>query len=437
MARKIYLETYGCQMNVYDSDLVRSILEKEGYVFTTLPDEGDVLLVNTCTVRETACTRVYGRLGLFSRKKRIAGRPVVIGVLGCMAQDHKEDLLKVRGVDFIVGTDGYRHLPRLIADAFEVGPGHAEIRQDSAEIYQNILPLEKSSATNAFVTIMRGCNNFCSFCVVPLARGRERSRRLPEIREEVIQLQARGYREFTLLGQSVNSYHDGESDFTSLLAAISAIPGVRRLRFTSPHPKDFPRSLLRVIAERENVCKQIHLPVQSGSNRILGLMKRGYTREDFLSLIAEIKAAVPGVHLSTDIIVGFPSETGEEYLQTEDLMRQVEFDTAFIFKYSARRGTAAARDYPETLPEETVTGRIVRLNALQKEIGMALNNREIGTVQEILVERPALRPAGSWNGRTGWNKIVIFPGPAAAGDFLKVKITGASAYTLFGERLEC
>jgi tRNA-2-methylthio-N6-dimethylallyladenosine synthase len=425
MSRTIYLETYGCQMNVYDSDLVRSILEGEGYSFTLAPEEADALLVNTCTVRESACERVYGRLGNFSRHKKEAGRRVAVGVLGCMAQDLKDGLLHGRGVDFIVGPDGYRHLPRLLEETWEGSSGLAEVRPDPAETYRDIVPLKKSSATNAFVTVMRGCDNFCSFCVVPLTRGRERSRGRDDILAEIRTLLDKGYREFTLLGQNVNSYRDGRHDFAALLAAAAGLPGIRRLRFTSPHPKDFPRSLLQVIGENPAVCKQVHLPLQAGSDRILEKMRRTYTSQEFIDLADEIRAASPGICLSTDIIAGFPTETDAEFEATVAVLERVQFDSAFIFKYSERQDTIAQRKYPDDVAEAVKTERVVRLNALQKAISHRVNSAYVGRTLEVLLEGPSRKSDADLIGRDDGNHGVVVPkGSLQPGQLVAVKILG-------------
>jgi len=423
---RIYIETYGCQMNVSDSELMFGVLGREGYVRTDDPAEADVLLVNTCAVRDHAEQRVLGRMGELKRHKRPGD---VLGVVGCMAQRLGPKLLeRVPQVDLVIGPDGYRGLPELIARARE-GQRAAEVSFKEWEHYEDVPPV-RDNAASAFVTVQRGCDYRCTFCIVPMTRGPERSRKLADVVGEVTRLAAGGTSEVTLLGQTVNSYHDGEHDFADLLRAVGAIDGIRRLRFTSPYPTDFTDAVLRAMAETPAVCEYVHLPVQSGSSRTLKRMLRRYDRQGYLDVVAALRAAIPGIALSTDIIVGFPGETEDDFQETLSLVEEVEFDDAYTFKYSVREGTPAVR-IKDHVPEETKTERIGRLIATVRRIAKRKNMGLVGggATHEVLVEGPAKR-GDLLQARTRTNKIALLEGPAAwIGTYRKVRFTGTTGST--------
>ncbi len=431
--KKVYIETYGCQMNEYDTELVRTILKKENYQFVNDEKEADIVMLNTCSVRDNANRKVYSRIHNL-RHARKDGR-VMIGVLGCMATNFRKALLEDRRLklDFVAGPDSYKRLPQLLKQVEETGRQAYDVTLSEFEDYADVYP-SRTEGVNAWVAVMRGCNNFCTFCVVPYTRGRERSRSPQNVVEEVQRLADEGFKQVTLLGQNVNSYNYQGHDFAYLLEKVSEVKGIERIRFTSPHPKDFPRRLIEVMAENPKLCKHIHLPLQAGNDRILELMNRTYTSREFLNLVEEIRRRIPGVALTTDVIVGFPTETDAEFEDTVRVMEEVQFDSAFIFKYSERQGTIAARKYPDDIPEETKTARIVRLNEIQKEISLRRNRSEIGTVQEVLIEQERTRKSpDDFQGRTDGNKLVIFPaGNYHRGDFVQVKITDATAHVLKG-----
>lgn len=435
MTEKVYIETYGCQMNEYDSDIVRSFLKRGEYALAAGPEEAGVILLNTCAVREHAHQRIYGRLDQFRRLK--AKQPgLVIGVLGCMAQNLQEDLVERRRlVDLVAGPDSYRRLPELIRQVRHAREPVLSVELSEYETYSDICP-EQVSGVNAWVAVMRGCDNFCTFCVVPYTRGRERSRTPDSVVEEVKRLAGRGCRQVTLLGQNVNSYRAGECDFAGLLERVSRVEGIERLRFTSPHPKDFPDSLLRVMVENPKVCRHIHLPLQSGSDRILHRMNRTYTREEFLLLVRRIRELDPEMGLTTDVIVGFPTETEGEFLDTCRVMEEVEFDSAFIFKYSERKGTTAARKWPDDVPAEVKSERINRLIEVQRRIALARNRAQIGRDVSVLVEGESKKSDREFMGRSGDNRTVVFPRDGALpGELVSVRITAATGVTLRGEIL--
>ena len=424
---RIYVETYGCQMNVADSELVFGVLGREGYVRTDDPAEADVLLVNTCAVRDHAEQRVLGRMGELKRFKRPGD---VLGVIGCMAQRLGPKLLeRVPQVDLVIGPDGYRGLPELIARARSGGPGArtADVEFRSWEHYEDV-PAVRAAAASAFVTVQRGCDYRCTFCVVPMTRGPERSRTLEDVVGEVTRLAATGTTEVTLLGQTVNSYHDGTHDFADLLRAVGAIQGVRRVRFTSPYPTDFTGGVLSAMAETPAVCEHVHLPVQSGSSRILKRMLRRYTRERYLEVVAALRAAVPGIALSTDIIVGFPGETEEEFAETLSLVEQVAFDDAYTFKYSVREGTPAVK-LKDHVADEVAGERLERLIALVRTVARRRNMCLVGTTHEVLVEGRAKR-GGLLQARTRNNKIALVDGPDEwVGTYRPVRLTGTTGST--------
>ncbi len=424
--RRVYIETYGCQMNVSDSELMFGVLGRAGYVRTEDPAEADVLLVNTCAVRDHAEQRVLGRMGELKRYKRPGD---VLGVVGCMAQRLGPKLLeRVPQVDLVIGPDGYRGLPELIAQA-RAGERAADVAFKGWEHYEDVPPV-RGNRVSAFVTVQRGCDYRCTFCIVPMTRGPERSRKLADVVHEVARLAANGggTTEVTLLGQTVNSYHDGEHDFADLLRVVGAVEGIRRLRFTSPYPTDFTPRVLAAMAETPAVCEHVHLPVQSGSSRTLKRMLRRYDRDRYLDVVAALRGAVPGISLSTDIIVGFPGETEDEFQETLSLVQQVQFDDAYTFKYSVRDGTPAVR-IKDHVAEGIKTERIGRLIALVRGIAKQKNIGLIGTTHEVLVEGPAKR-GGLLQARTRTNKIALLDGPADwIGTYRRVRFTGTTGST--------
>src|SRR5436309_8239064 len=404
--RRVYIETYGCQMNVSDSELMFGVLGREGYVRTEDPAEADVLLVNTCAVRDHAEQRVLGRMGELKRSSRPGD---VLGVVGCRAQRLGANLFeRVPQVDLVIGPDGYRGLPELIAQA-RAGDRAADVAFKGWEHYEDVPPV-RGNPISAFVTVQRGCDYRCTFCIVPMTRGPERSRKLADVVGEVARLTGAGTTEATLLGQTVNSYHDGEHDFADLLRAGGAVDGIRRLRFTSPYPTDFTPRVLAAMADTPAVCEHVHLPVQSGSSRTLKRMLRRYDRERYLDVVAALRDAVPGITLSTDIIVGFPGESEDEFQETLSLVEEVQYDDAYTFKYSVRDGTPAVR-IKDHVPEEIKTERIGRLIALVRRIAKQKNIGLIGTTPEVLVEGPAKR-GGLLQARTRTNKIAMLDAPS-------------------------
>jgi len=429
MKKTFYIKTYGCQMNFLDSQLVAGLLTQEGYQPTGDPSRAAVILVNTCAVREHAEQRALGRIRELLRHKR--GSPVVkLVVMGCMAQRLGEELFRLApGVDMVVGPDSYRKLPRLLE-----GLDHTPISSlalNPKESYSEVAAL-RGKGISAFVSVMRGCNNFCSFCIVPLVRGRERSRPPEEIVMEVKGLVAQGFKEVTLLGQNVNSYRWGETDFPSLLLMLNGIEGLGRIRFTTSHPKDLSPQLLEVIGGSNRVCEHLHLPLQSGSNRILQRMNRGYTREGYLKLIEDARRGIPNLALTTDLIAGFPGEDDDDFQQTVEVMKEVSFDSSFTFKYSSRPGTKAA-GFTDDVPPEVKAERLTALIELQRRITAELNQALVGTTQEVLVEKVGKLP-GQLFGRTRTNKPVVSPGEEGLmGHALQLRIIKAKGWTLFGE----
>ncbi len=429
--RRIYIETYGCQMNVSDSELMFGVLERAGYVRTPDPAIADVMLVNTCAVRDHAEQRVLGRMGELKRHKRPGD---VLGVVGCMAQRLGPKLLaRVPQVDLVIGPDGYRGLPELIAHA-QAGERAADVTFKGWEHYEDVPPV-RDNPISAFVTVQRGCDYRCTFCIVPMTRGPERSRKLADVVSEVARLAAGGTTEVTLLGQTVNSYDDGAHDFADLLRAVGAVSGVRRLRFTSPYATDFTPRVLAAMAETPAVCEHVHLPVQSGSSRTLKRMLRRYDRERYLEVVAALRDAVPGIALSTDIIVGFPGETEDEFQETLSLVEQVAFDDAYTFKYSVRDGTPAVR-IKNHVSEETKTERIGRLIALVRGVAKRKNIGLVGTTHEVLVEGQAKR-GELLQARTRTNKIALLEGPPEwIGTYRLVRFTGTTGSTFTAWPLE-
>ena len=429
--RRVYIETYGCQMNVSDSELMFGVLGREGYVRTDDPGEADVLLVNTCAVRDHAEQRVLGRMGELKRYKRPGD---VMGVVGCMAQRLGPKLLaRVPQVDLVIGPDGYRALPELIARARD-GERAAEVTFKAWEHYEDVPPA-RDNPTSAFVTVQRGCDYRCTFCIVPMTRGPERSRKLADVVGEVARLAGAGTTEVTLLGQTVNSYHDGEHDFADLLRAVGAVDGIRRLRFTSPYPTDFTPRVLAAMAETPAVCEHVHLPVQSGSSRTLKRMLRRYDRDRYLEVVAALRAVIPGIALSTDIIVGFPGEIEADFQDTLSLVEAVAFDDAYTFKYSVRDGTPAVK-IKDHVPEQTKTERIGRLIELVRRVSKRKNVELVGSAHEVLVEGPAKR-GDLLQARTRTNKIALLEGPLDwMGTYRRVRFTGTTGSTFTAWPLE-
>ncbi|MDQ3224767.1 MAG: tRNA (N6-isopentenyl adenosine(37)-C2)-methylthiotransferase MiaB [Gemmatimonadota bacterium] len=427
MVRLLYIETYGCQMNVADSELMFGVLGREGYLRTEIPGDADVMLVNTCAVRDNAEQRVIGRMGELQRHKRPGS---VLGVVGCMAQRLGPALLaRVPRVDLVVGPDAYRNLPELIGLA-QGGQRLSDTEFRSWEHYED-LPAVREKGPSAFVTVQRGCDYRCTFCIVPQTRGPERSRRLAEVQREVTGLVEQGTTEVTLLGQTVNSYHDGEHDFADLLRAVGGVEGLRRIRFTSPYPTDFTPRVVEAVATTPAVCEHVHLPVQSGSNAVLRRMLRRYTRERYLEVVAELRRAVPGITLSTDIIVGFPGETEDEFAATLSLIDQADFDDAYTFKYSIREGTPAVR-LKDHVADEVASGRLARLVEAVRAKVRRKNVARIGETHEVLVERPARR-GQLMLARTRTNQLVVLDLPATAiGEYHMVRLTGTTGSTFTG-----
>ena len=432
MGKSYYLETYGCQMNVADSELIAGMLNKQGYAISKSMDNADAIFVNTCAIRERAEQKVHSRLGLYSQIKQ--NRPeVIIGVLGCMAQHLKDEILESKPyVDIILGPDSYRKLPVLLDRNTENTNNTVDTKLSRFEVYDNLFP-SRQEGINAWVSIMRGCDKFCTFCVVPFTRGRERSRSMASIVNEVKKAIADGYVEITLLGQNVNSYHHDGRKFQHLLQAVAEIPGVQRLRYTSPHPQDMTDELIHVMNDYENICNAVHFPLQAGANRILKRMNRTYTKEHFIQRAQWIREFLPNCGLSTDIIVGFPGETEAEFQETLKVMSAVKFDSAFTFKYSLRTGTKAA-EYSDHISETEKQTRLEEVIKLQKHHTLLRNKAIIGQVEKVLVEKVSKRSASHWAGRTDSNKWVIFPKQdTQIKDIVPVLITDAKGISLQGQ----
>jgi tRNA-2-methylthio-N6-dimethylallyladenosine synthase len=430
MSKRVYIETYGCQMNVADSELMLGLLGREGYVRAEDPADADVLLVNTCAVRDNAEQRVIGRMGELQRYKRKGG---VLGVVGCMAQRLGPALLaQVPRVDLVVGPDGYRNLPELLGLA-QAGERVSDTEFRSWEHYEDVPPVREKAPT-AFVTVQRGCDYRCTFCIVPRTRGPERSRKLADVVREINGLVARGTTEITLLGQTVNSYHDGEHDFADLLRAAGQVEGLRRLRFTSPYPTDFTGRVIEAMATTPVVCEHVHLPVQSGSNAVLKRMLRRYTRERYLEVMRELRQTIPGITFSTDIIVGFPGETEADFEQTLSLVTEADFDDAYTFKYSVREGTPAVR-LRDHISEDVASARMARLVEAVRANARRKNIARVGQIHEVLVERPAKR-GDLMLARTRTNQLVLLDLPASAlGEYHRVLLTGTTGSTFTGSVL--
>ena len=438
--KKLYIETYGCQMNVADSEVVASVMQMAGYETTEELSEADAVFLNTCSVRDNAEQKIYHRLDALDAERR-KGHQMILGVLGCMAERAQQDLLDNHHCDLVAGPDAYLSLPDLVAQA-ELGHKAMNIELSTTETYRDVVPqrIGIGHKIGGFVSIMRGCNNFCHYCIVPYTRGRERSRDIESILTEVRDLRDKGYKEVTLLGQNVNSYrlenlgNLGSLDFPALLRKVAEEAPTMRIRFTTSHPKDMSDETLRVIAEMPNVCKHIHLPVQSGSDRILKLMNRKYTREWYLDRVAAIRRIIPDCGLSTDIFVGYHSETEEDHQLSLSLMREVGYDSAFMFKYSERPGTYASKHLPDDVPEEEKIRRLNELIQLQTEMSALQNKKDEGKEFDVLVEGFSKRSREQLCGRTEQNKMVVFDkGSHHIGETVKVKITGSTSATLLGE----
>jgi len=431
--KKLFIETYGCQMNVADSEVIASVMKMAGYETCESIEEADAVLLNTCSVRENAENKIYNRLeALHALQKK--GRAFIIGVVGCMAERVREELIEKHHVNLVAGPDSYLSLPELFAAA-ELGEKAINVELSTTETYRDVIPERVCGGhISGFVSIMRGCNNFCHYCIVPYTRGRERSREVDSILNEVKDLEKKGYKEVTLLGQNVNSYRCGEVGFPQLLAIVSEAAPQMRIRFTTSHPKDMSDETLEVIAAHQNICRHIHLPVQSGSDRILKLMNRKYTREWYLDRVAAIRRILPDCGLTTDIFVGYHSETEEDHQLSLSLMRECGYDSAFMFKYSERPGTYASKHLPDDVPEETKIRRLNEMIALQNELSAESYKKDIGKTYEVLVEGVSKRSKEQFFGRTPQNKVVVFDrGNHHIGDFVMVKIEESSSATLKGQ----
>ena len=438
MSKKIYIETYGCQMNVGDSEVIFSILGKEGYERTESMDEADVILANTCSVRDNAEQRIWGRIEVFHKQKEKRGG-VVVGIVGCMAERLKDKLLDTHKVDLVAGPDSYRTLPALLRDIAPDKP-QINVMLSHEETYADIVPVRTDrNGVSAFISIMRGCNNVCSYCVVPYTRGAERSRDPQTIVDEARDVFSKGYKEVTLLGQNVDSYNwkpaEGEGcDFPKLLEMVARISPELRVRFATNHPKDISDELIETMARYDNICEHIHLPVQSGSDRLLEKMRRRYTSGWYLDRVARIREVMPGCGITTDVIAGFCSETEEDHRQTLELFRKVGFDYAYMFYYSERPGTLAARHYPDDVPPDVKTRRLNEIIALQNELSLKSNRNDIGKVFRVLVEGPSKKNPEELCGRSGSNKMCVFPGGGhKAGDYVDVEVVSCTSATLIGK----
>lgn len=438
-SKKVRIETYGCQMNVADSEVVAAVMELAGYDVTAVDDEASAVLLNTCSIRDNAEQKIYNRLAYWNSRRKKNGRRIIIGVIGCMAERLKEKLISAHGVDIVCGPDSYLELPDLMAVA-ENGAPAINVDLSTTETYRDVMPRRLTGGSvSGYISIMRGCNNFCSYCIVPYTRGRERSREPFSILRELSDLRARGFKEVILLGQNVDSYNycdaEGKSvDFARLLEMVAEAAPDMRIRFTTSHPKDMSDSTLEAMARHENIARHIHLPVQSGSNSVLKDMNRKYTREWYLDRVAAIRRILPDAGISTDMFTGFHNETEEDFQQTLSLMEEVGFDSAFMFKYSERPGTLASRTMPDNIPEDVKIERLNRMIALQNELSLKSNLKDVGKEFEVLVEGVSKRSDKEMFGRTSQNKVVVFPrGEVKEGDFVRVKVNKATSATLLGE----
>ncbi|MDE6113434.1 MAG: tRNA (N6-isopentenyl adenosine(37)-C2)-methylthiotransferase MiaB [Muribaculum sp.] len=437
--RRLYIETYGCQMNVADSEVVAAVMSTAGYDMTDDINLADAVLLNTCSIRDNAEQKIHSRLQYLASLKRKRQGGLIVGVIGCMAERVKDDLIANHGVDMVAGPDSYLDLPALIG-AVEAGEKAINVDLSTTETYRDIIPMKiTGNRVSGFISIMRGCNNFCSYCIVPYTRGRERSREAESILRELADLRERGFKEVTLLGQNVNSYNyvspDGDTvDFARLLSMVAEAAPDMRVRFTTSHPKDMSDDIINAIASHDNICNHIHLPVQSGSDSVLKAMNRKYTREWYLGRIAAIRRAIPDCGISTDMFTGFHGETEDDFEETLSLMREVGFDSAFMFKYSERPGTLAARTMPDNVPEEVKIDRLNRMIALQNELSAESNRRDVGKTFDVLVEGVSKRSKEQMVGRNQQNKTCVFPrGDFRIGDVARVRVTGSSSATLICE----
>ena len=432
---KVYIETYGCQMNEYDTEIVKSILIQNNFSITEKPEDAEIIFLNTCSVRENAHQKVHQRINVLKQLRR-QKKDLLMGVLGCMAQNLRQDLLEDKvGVDIIAGPDSYKKLPQIITQVQKTGEKEFELTLSEFETYSDVFPTHEGNV-NAWIAVMRGCDNFCTFCVVPYTRGRERSRSPQNVVDEVKHLADAGFKQVTLLGQNVNSYQYENADFADLIEDVSKVDGINRIRFTSPHPKDFPEKLLDVVAGNEKACKHIHLPLQAGNDRILEMMNRTYTQDEFLRLVDKMHNRIPDLVLTTDIIVGFPTESTEDYQETLKVIEQVEFDSAFMFKYSERKNTIAQRKFEDDVPEDVKSFRMVELVDRQRKISYKKNQQHLEKTYSVLIEGDAKKP-GQMMGRNDGNKIVVFPkNGKKVGDFVNVKINEVTPNTLIGENIE-
>ena len=428
--KKVYIETYGCQMNLADSEIISGLMSTRGYNITSEIEGADIILLNTCSVREHAEERVIQRIKTLSKLK--SKKPFILGVIGCMAERLKEELFEIDyEIDLVLGPDNYRKLPEYINN-IEEQKKICDTQLSEIETYSDIIPSRDSTVT-AWLPIMRGCDNYCSYCIVPFTRGKERSRSFSSIIDEAKYLIDNNYKEIYLLGQNVNSYFDSDKDFSDLLSSVAKLNENIRIRFMTSHPKDLSDKLIFTIKEHPNICKYIHLPFQSGSDRILKLMNRNYTKKDYLNLIDRIKNNIPDVSLSTDIIVGFPTETEQDFLDTLDIVNKVKFDSAFTFKYSPREGTIAY-NFDDDISDEIKGERLKRLIDIQQQISFESNNKLIGTIQTALIESYSKKSEKEFQGRLDNNKVTVFPGNGNfIGDLVNVKITKATSATLIGE----
>ena len=441
-SKHLFIETYGCQMNVADSEVVASVMKMAGYDVTQDLDEADAIFINTCSIRDNAEQKIFSRLNQLHALQRRRSRRLIVGIIGCMAERMKDTLINEHGVDVVAGPDAYLDLPNLIAAA-ENGEKAIDIELSTTETYRDVIPSRISgNRVSGFISIMRGCNNFCSYCIVPYTRGRERSREPQSILNELHDLEAKGFKEATLLGQNVNSYRYVNADgstigFAQLLAMVAEAAPQMRIRFSTSHPKDMSDEIIQAIADHKNICNHIHLPVQSGSNSVLKNMNRRYTREWYLDRIAAIKRIIPDCGISTDMFTGFYNESEEDFQLTLSLMREVGFDSAFMFKYSERPGTLASREMKDNVPEDVKIDRLNRMIALQNELSKESNLRDVGKTFEILVEGYSKRSRSDMFGRTQQNKVVVFPAhDEKVGDFITVKVNSVSSATLLGERID-
>ncbi|MBR5117162.1 MAG: tRNA (N6-isopentenyl adenosine(37)-C2)-methylthiotransferase MiaB [Muribaculaceae bacterium] len=436
-SKKLFLETYGCQMNVADSEVVASVMQMAGYGTTDDLDNADAIFINTCSVRDNAEQRIFARLNTLNALRRKRQRRLIIGIIGCMAERMKDELINNHGVDLVAGPDSYLELPSLITAA-ENGEKAINVELSTTETYRDIIPTRISAnRISGFISIMRGCNNFCTYCIVPYTRGRERSREPQSILNELRDLQTKGFKEVTLLGQNVNSYlfknSEGEVDFATLLAMVAEAAPEMRVRFTTSNPEDLSDAIIDTMASHANICNHIHLPVQSGSNKVLKLMNRKYTREWYLDRIERIRQAIPDCGISTDMFTGFHNETEEDFQETLSLMREVGFDSSFMFKYSERPGTFAAKRLPDNVPEDVKIDRLNRMITLQNELSLCSNRADVGKTFEVLVEGYSKRSRDDMFGRTQQNKVIVFPaGDTKIGDRVMCKVEKATSATLIG-----